>query len=88
MKVLITGGAGFIGSHLADTCHGRGDEVHVLDDLSTGHPDRARRWASSAAQTITASSPSRWAPFNWAAARRPVPPIPASVSRTHNPISG
>jgi UDP-glucose 4-epimerase len=36
MRVLITGGAGFIGSHLADACIERGDEVHVLDDLSTG----------------------------------------------------
>jgi UDP-glucose 4-epimerase len=36
MKVLITGGAGFIGSHLADVCLARGDEVHVLDNLSTG----------------------------------------------------
>ena len=36
MKVLITGGAGFIGSHLADACISRGDEVFVLDDLSTG----------------------------------------------------
>ena len=36
MRVLITGGAGFIGSHLADACLRRGDEVHVIDDLSTG----------------------------------------------------
>ena len=36
MKVLITGGAGFIGSHLAERLLGRGDEVHLLDDLSTG----------------------------------------------------
>lgn len=36
MNVLITGGAGFIGSHLADACIGRGDTVTVLDDLSTG----------------------------------------------------
>lgn len=36
MRVLITGGAGFIGSHLADVYLARGDEVHVLDDLSTG----------------------------------------------------
>ena len=36
MRVLITGGAGFIGSHLVDACLLRGDEVHVLDDLSTG----------------------------------------------------
>ncbi len=36
MKVLITGGAGFIGSHLADRLISRGDEVLVLDDLSSG----------------------------------------------------
>jgi len=36
MKVLITGGAGFIGSHLADALATRGDSVVLLDDLSTG----------------------------------------------------
>lgn len=35
-KILITGGAGFIGSHLADFYIGRGDKVTVIDDLSTG----------------------------------------------------
>jgi UDP-glucose 4-epimerase len=39
MRVLITGGAGFIGSHLCDACLGRGDEVFILDDLSTGSID-------------------------------------------------
>jgi len=39
MRVLITGGAGFIGSHLTDVCLARGDEVFVLDDLSTGSID-------------------------------------------------
>lgn len=34
---MITGGAGFIGSHLADALVSRGDEVIILDDLSTGH---------------------------------------------------
>ncbi len=36
MRVLITGGAGFIGSHLADACIRRGDAVCALDDMSTG----------------------------------------------------
>ncbi|HEY1370150.1 MAG TPA: GDP-mannose 4,6-dehydratase [Gaiellaceae bacterium] len=36
MKALITGGAGFIGSHLADSLLAAGEEVFVLDDLSTG----------------------------------------------------
>jgi len=38
LRYLITGGAGFIGSHLADRLLGRGDEVVALDDLSTGSP--------------------------------------------------
>ncbi|MBI1317899.1 MAG: NAD-dependent epimerase/dehydratase family protein [Candidatus Hydrogenedens sp.] len=36
MRVLVTGGAGFIGSHLCDALVARGDEVFVLDNLSTG----------------------------------------------------
>ena len=36
MRTLITGGAGFIGSHLADHLLGQGEEVWVVDDLSTG----------------------------------------------------
>jgi UDP-glucose 4-epimerase len=48
MRVLITGGAGFIGSHLADACLARGDEVFVLDDLSTGSIDNIRHLRASA----------------------------------------
>ncbi|ODS29957.1 MAG: NAD-dependent epimerase/dehydratase [Candidatus Scalindua rubra] len=36
MKVLITGGAGFIGSHLAEACLNQSNEVYIIDDLSTG----------------------------------------------------
>lgn len=36
MKALVTGGAGFIGSNLVDRLLGRGDEVYVVDNLSTG----------------------------------------------------
>jgi len=36
MRVLITGGAGFIGSHLAEAYLEKGDEVYIIDDLSTG----------------------------------------------------
>jgi UDP-glucose 4-epimerase len=36
VRAVVTGGAGFIGSHLADALVARGDEVHVVDDLSAG----------------------------------------------------
>ena len=39
LRVLITGGAGFIGSHLSDAYVARGDEVFCIDDLSTGSID-------------------------------------------------
>lgn len=42
MRVLITGGAGFVGSHLVDALLARGDQVLVLDDLSTGRHDNIR----------------------------------------------
>jgi UDP-glucose 4-epimerase len=47
MRVLITGGAGFIGSHLAEALLGRGDEVFVIDDLSTGSIDNIQHLKSN-----------------------------------------
>jgi UDP-glucose 4-epimerase len=44
VKVLVTGGAGFIGSHLVDALMKRGAEVTVLDNLSYGTRDNVARW--------------------------------------------
>jgi len=48
LRYLITGGAGFIGSHLAEALLGRGEEVFILDDLSTGSVENIRHLKSLA----------------------------------------
>jgi UDP-glucose 4-epimerase len=48
LRHLITGGAGFIGSHLAEALLSRGDEVFVLDDLSTGSVENIRHLKTQA----------------------------------------
>jgi UDP-glucose 4-epimerase len=47
MRYLITGGAGFVGSHLVDALIERGDSVAVLDDLSTGRRENLAQHAGS-----------------------------------------
>jgi len=39
MRILVTGGAGFIGSHVVDSCLAAGNDVRVLDNFATGHRD-------------------------------------------------
>jgi UDP-glucose 4-epimerase len=48
MNVLITGGAGFIGSHLTERLLARGDTVCVIDDLSTGSVQNLARYRNAA----------------------------------------
>ncbi len=47
MHILITGGAGFIGSHLIRSLLGRGDTIAILDNLSTGNFDNIREFVSN-----------------------------------------
>lgn len=46
MKILVTGGAGFIGSHVCDALLAEGHDVHVLDDLSGGFEDQVPNGAT------------------------------------------
>ncbi len=45
MKILVTGGAGFVGSHVADRYLAAGHEVVIVDDLSTGRRENINRLA-------------------------------------------
>lgn len=47
MRILVTGGAGFIGSHLSEQLLARGHEVWALDDLSTGRAENLRSFDSN-----------------------------------------
>jgi UDP-glucose 4-epimerase len=53
MRVLVTGGAGFIGSHLVDALVALGDEVAVVDDMSAGRPGRVSAQAAVHKLTVT-----------------------------------
>jgi UDP-glucose 4-epimerase len=52
MKILVTGGAGFIGSHVADALVEQGHAVHILDDLSSGRVENVPAQASLHAHDI------------------------------------
>src|SRR3954468_14735728 len=53
MKVLVTGGAGFIGSHIADAFINRGDDVVILDNLSSGRIENVNERATLVQGDIT-----------------------------------
>jgi UDP-glucose 4-epimerase len=57
MRVLVTGGAGFIGSHLTDALLARGDDVAVVDDLSAGRAGRLPEQADLHKISVTAGGP-------------------------------
>ncbi len=54
MRALVTGGAGFIGSHLVDALVGRGDEVVVVDDLSSGREENLASALTTGARLVQA----------------------------------
>ena len=59
MRTLVTGGAGFIGSHLSDALLDEGHSVVVLDNLSSGRRDNLRR--AEATGSVTEARTSIWA---------------------------
>ncbi len=69
MRVLITGGAGFIGSHLCDLHLAQGDQVHVVDDLSTGRISNLEQHADNPLFTMDVEDVSLWAGIGSAVAR-------------------
>ncbi len=60
-RVLVTGGAGFIGSHLTDRLIGLGAQVAVLDDLSTGKRENLAQHESNPALTFVHGNANDWA---------------------------
>jgi UDP-glucose 4-epimerase len=56
MRYLITGGAGFIGSHLADAIASKGDVVTILDDFSTGRRENVEQLAATGAAELIEGS--------------------------------
>ncbi len=59
MRALVTGGAGFIGSNLVDALLDRGDEVTVIDDLSTGRRENLAKALSRGAVAARGRHPRR-----------------------------
>jgi UDP-glucose 4-epimerase len=71
MRILVTGGAGFIGSHIADALLERGDEVTIVDDLSTGRRENLADALGKGAELIEADIRDSEVMTELGAARRP-----------------
>ncbi len=66
LTYLVTGGAGFIGSHLAEALLRRGDRVVVVDDLSTGRLENLALVADHPGlRVVTGSSATSWSSTSW-----------------------
>lgn len=63
MGILVTGGAGFIGSFLANSLSSRGDEVRVIDDGSTGQIERLRPSIKVFKEDISSLAETDWLEF-------------------------
>ncbi len=97
VKILITGGAGFIGSNLADALLARGDSVRILDDLSTGFkenvPDGAELIIGSVAdeECVAAAMDGVEAVFHEGArgsvARSVALPLETDTANTHGTLT-
>lgn len=68
MNILITGGAGFIGSHLVDWHRTQGDRVVVVDDLSTGYKDNLAAYQHDEAVSLVVADLLEWDGLEEAAA--------------------
>ena len=71
VKSVVTGGAGFIGSHLVDSLAARGDDVLVLDDFSSGKWENLAAALESGAEVIELDVADAQAMFETVGAYKP-----------------
>ena len=81
-RVLVTGGAGFIGSHLVDTLVGMGDSVTVIDNLSTGRRTNLEQHTGNAAVASSGTDAATPSDTNPSSSTQRVRFIEADLGRT------
>src|SRR2546423_6734580 len=97
MRVLVSGGAGFIGSHLVDALLARGDDVVVLDDFSTGYRENLDAASTLVEGSVSDESAVRAAMrgcelvFHQAAHKAVMrsvdQPLPTDIANTHGTLT-